>query len=51
MGILYDNIKRIQERIEKESHRPWKDIIEEFKRESKVGEINEKCREIKKYEN
>lgn len=36
MGILLDTVKLIEKRIQKESHRPWLEVIEEVKAELKT---------------
>lgn len=35
MGVLLDTVEIIQKRIEKESHRPWLEVIEEVEQELK----------------
>ncbi|WP_256466714.1 hypothetical protein [Tepidibacter aestuarii] len=31
MGVLFEVVEVIQQRIEEESHRPWLEVIEEVK--------------------
>lgn len=33
MGVLYEIVEKIQDRINKENHRPWMEVIRETKEE------------------
>lgn len=39
MGALFEAVEIIQNRIEKENHRPWLEVIEEVKNESQFNHI------------
>lgn len=39
MGILLETVKLIEKRIQKESHRPWLEVIDEVKAELKINSV------------